>query len=237
MKVLFTGDWHLDRVTAGVLRYEEIADTVGRMLQAALEERVDLFVFDGDLGNPGTNRIHRAVTYAMRVAQRLLDSQIPSLWLPGNHDVVEDGFGTSVLSPLAELVGVTVMESPGYVEFKGVGFLVLPFTSRSHTYDPAAMVRATAEEGRRVAVVVGHLTIEGMARGSEVIDMPRGRDVLFPYAECKTLFPEALLVNGHYHCGGQWDGPLGPVHLPGALARLTMGERGFAPGYLVAEVG
>lgn len=77
-------------------------------------------------------------------------------------------------------------------------------------------------------LIVGHLMIEGIAVGSETRDMPRGRDVFLPIDSLRDHFPDAKIVNGHYHDGQMYKG----VHIPGALARFTVGEAQNTPRFL-----
>ncbi len=92
-------------------------------------------------------------------------------------------------------------------------------------------VRANAH--RPVEVVLGHLMVEGIGPGSETMDMARGRDVFLPVEEIRKAWPEAVIVNGHYHEAREFNG----VHFPGSLARLTRSDIAHQPGYLTVEIG
>ncbi len=237
MKLLFTSDWHLDHTTDGHARFDEVSAAVDHSVKVATEEKVDLYIFAGDLSDPDGFAVHRAQSKAMATAAQLKKNGIPSLWVAGNHDVVEDGYGTTVLSPLAASGLCHVFEAPGVHTIADNVIIVLPFTPRSHAYEPAAFVRqmgaklpAKVRQSSRV-LVVGHLGLAGINPGSETTEMPRGREVLWPLDELTKWFPRATLVGGHYHKAQEYKG----VNIVGSLARLTHGEEKHEPSMLLLE--
>lgn len=237
-RVLVTGDWHADAVTAGVPREDDIRKALRELLDVLRRESCDVLLFLGDLCNPDTVRAWRSAMVAIEFARELVELRVSSIWITGNHDVIEDGHGSHTLLPLAVFateLDATMCDSPRIVQIDGGYVLALPYVARSHGYDPIAEVDAAAHmlgTGRNV-IVAGHLMLEGIAPGSEVTDFARGRDVFYPVEECAKRLPDAVLVNGHYHAPMEHRG----VMMPGTLARLTRGEIGNAPGYLIVEVG
>ena len=243
MKVLITSDWHLDHVTDGHSRYDEVSDAVDHSVKVALESMVDAYIFCGDLSDPDGWAVHRAQSKAVQVAVELANVGIESYWLAGNHDVVEDGFGTTVLSPLAamfESSGLTgrVWERPdtNWVIKGGIRTIALPFTARSHTYDPEEVIKkyarsVNAKVRKEPHLVLGHLNLAGITAGSETNDMPRGRDVFWPTDVVRKHLPNAVMVGGHYHKAQEYDG----VNVVGSLARLTHGEEDNEPSMLLLE--
>lgn len=244
--MVVTSDWHLDASTAGFDRFEDVSAAVDEVVAYAIASKASLFVFLGDLCDPDANRSPRCVGKAIEVAHRLRASGIRSRWLVGNHDVVEDGSGTSTLTPLAAAgasgggpagEGWRVIDRPTTEFIGGVEFIWLPYVPRCASYDPAMFVTAYYElaqpEGSGAPLVVaGHLSIAGKHPGSETDEMGRGREMVLPVARVRELWPEAFLMNGHYH-----DAQANPdgVVIPGSLARLTFGEETNHPGFLVAE--
>lgn len=241
MKIIVSSDWHLDASTSGLPRFDDVSAAVDEVIEAARRENADAFLFLGDLCDPDTTRSHRCSAAAIAAAIKCRTA-IKTFWLAGNHDVIEDGFGTTTLSALRESeVATRVFEQPGVVSpFSGVSIIALPFTARSHAYDPAEYVERVAESGALgddKVIVIGHLNIEGITPGSETTDMPRGRDVFLPTAAIKKHLPNAIVLNGHYHHRQEFmsrDGVV--VHIPGSLERLTFGEERNEPGYLIVEV-
>lgn len=247
MKLLVTSDWHLDAITAGIERGPEIMRAVEQTTAAARDEGVHVYLMLGDLCDPDAARAPRCGAYAIRVASDLAAAGIVSRWLVGNHDVIEDGSGSSVLSPLAAAAerlplstpegrdnlgapAVAVYERPTHEYIGGVGVLALPFVPRVHAYDPEAVLDDFAD--RDVDVVIGHLNVPGVVPASESDEMARGRQVWLPVEEIRRRWPGALVLNGHYHRQQVADG----VAIPGALARLTFGEAAHEPAFLVVEV-
>jgi len=233
MKILVTSDWHGDATTAGVERYEDVEAAALEVLDAAINDAglVDAFFFLGDLTDPDPPRCWRAAELAIRIAKELHTAGIPSVWLTGNHDVLEDGNGSHTLQPLKATGFGWVVDGPGVSSvIPGIKFLALPFVARSNNYDPIEVVKRSA--GESVQLVVGHLNVEGIEPGSESSEFARGRDVFLPLAQIKQAWPNAVVCNGHYHRPQEYHG----VHVPGSLVRLTRAEANNTPGYLMIEV-
>jgi DNA repair exonuclease SbcCD nuclease subunit len=230
MKFLVTSDWHLDASTAGFDRFDDVLGAVNVMVKAAIDERVDVFVFNGDLCDPDTVRAHRAVAVAAAVAAELHLAGIKSWWIAGNHDVVEDGNGATTLSALRSIPGAMVFEDATHFcgHRDSPDIVILPFAARSRAYDPGEFV-ATCERHREAALVFGHLNIAGITPGSETKDMPRGREVFWPLDEINAKFPKVLMVAGHYHRSQVFK----DVRVVGSPARLTFGEQDNDPKYLI----
>lgn len=253
MKLLVSSDWHLDAMSAGVPRFAEVQRAVEHAVATAKRERVDLFLFLGDLCDPDASRAPRCVAFAIQVAADLSRSGIPSRWLVGNHDVIEDGSGTSTLSPLAAasehlplsvplgerpLVErpVRVYERPTAERIGDQIVFALPFVPRAAAYDPEAVLAAWAGEAvpnEDPTIILGHLNVPGVIPASESDEYARGRDLWLPVETIRKRWPKATVLNGHYH-GGQ-VAP-GDVIIPGAPARFTHGEASHEPACLVVEV-
>jgi DNA repair exonuclease SbcCD nuclease subunit len=238
MKIVVSSDWHLDHVTHGVARFAELRDAAHHTVDVAIAEGAEAYVFAGDLCDPDSGScVFRAVQVAIEVAQRLKARKIQSIWVAGNHDVIEDGSGDTTLSPMRALgcddpgscAWAFVVEQPRVIELMTrKTILCLPFAATSHGYDVEKFVKATAPGN---ILSVSHLNVPGVIPGEETTEMPRGREVLLPTELVKTK--ANLVLNGHYHrqqmtADGVW--------IPGSLARLTFGEEGNLPGFLVMEV-
>lgn len=249
MKILHCSDAHHDWKTGGVRRAEEVEEAFDQTVRTAIAEEVDAYVFTGDLSDPDDGPAAlAAATCAISVALRLDAAGIPSFWLAGNHDVVEDGSGRSTLSPLRALAALTgrvrVFDRPALVALPGkpkvargapARLLALPYPSLANAYDPKLAVeqavRACGEGGQ--VVVATHLQFEGMHAGEESTEMARGREVRFPV---ESVPPGWLTIAGHYHDGETIERAGRQIRIAGSLVRLTHGEERNRPRYLIHEV-
>ena len=253
-RILNVSDVHVDTVTAGFVRFDDISETLWKTVHKAIDERFDYYLFTGDFCDPdGGGDSFGYARLAIRLATRLADAGIKSIWMAGNHDVVESGNGYTTLSPLRAVSEskhyrglIEVFEEPGIMSLEkrlgdipSAGFLALPFTSHDRNYDPAKalieLVPPDLTPGKIPIIVAGHLNIEGIEIGSETTDFPRGRDVFFPQQACDDLVKAGhslIKVNGHYHKQQVFEG----IHIPGSVANLTFGEEDYRPGYQVIEV-
>jgi DNA repair exonuclease SbcCD nuclease subunit len=237
MKAVISSDWHHDAYTDGVARAPDVEEAVKAAVQHAGAIGADAFIFTGDLTDPNVSRSHAAVGFAMWVAQTLRDMEIDSLWLTGNHDVIEDGSGLSTLVALDE-AGFTVFNEPDVMDTgdltDGLHIMALPFTAASHSYDPDEFVRSVHRQYGDLdrLLVLGHLNMDDMHPGSETKDMPRGRDVMWPLDALSELFPQALLIGGHYHQAQSHKG----VQIVGSPVRFTHGEEENEPSFMTVDI-
>jgi DNA repair exonuclease SbcCD nuclease subunit len=195
----------------------------------------------GDVCDPDSGASVFAVLETLvEVCEALSRAGIPSVWLSGNHDVCEDGSGTSTLEPLKPLA--VVLDRPGVYarpcSRRGSGpltkhdetlrILALPFTPLSHRYDPLKIIKAIPPTDKAPDIVIGHLNVKGAQPGDEE-SMPRGREVWLPVAEIRKRWPLVTILNGHIHRRQiTEDG----VIIPGSIERLRFDEEHNHPGYL-----
>jgi len=234
MKLVLTSDWHLDALTDGVPRWEEVEALVDHSVDVAIQESADLYIMGGDLCDPDGWNSARAMAKSIEVAVRLDNAGIPSVWVAGNHDVIEDGMGTTTMTPLvAADIAYHVFEQPGEVVFKNLHLVGLPFTPSSHAYDPAKVVRELSRPRKgEQTLVLGHLNLEGISAGSETTEMARGREVFWPIEAIRKKWPAATMLGGHYHHAQEFKG----VHIIGSLARLRHDEEDHNPSLMILEV-
>jgi DNA repair exonuclease SbcCD nuclease subunit len=245
MKIICSSDWHADASTAGLDRFEDVERLVWDHVYAtAVDERVGLFIFLGDLCDPDTRRSHRSIALAHEVAFDLHREGIESRWLVGNHDVVEDGSGTSTLSALAMVRDMgpswpRVYEDPCVEQIRAerssgsVTIVALPYPSRARAYDPIAFVEGLDMPGDGSILFAGHLSIAGIRPGSESGEMARGREVLWPIDAIRRRFGDrATCVGGHIHRAQEFD----TIRVAGSLERLRFDEEEHSPGFLLIEI-
>ena len=235
MRYLVTSDWHIDSRLAGVQRIDEIRGVVAHLANESRRRDIDVVINCGDFFDPCTVRDLFWSAELIRLARQLHDAvRQGSVWIAGNHDVVQDSWGQTALSPLqavADLIpGMHVVEDPTWIP--AFEILAIPHPRggrRAHGEDlGAAIARATPG-----CVVTAHLTVPGALLGSESKELARGQDETIDLTALKALEPWVVL-NGHYHKPQVIDGHV-PVHIPGALIRHTFGEAGNESRFLVID--
>lgn len=232
-------DLHLDKETLGVPRAPEVERAITQAAKHAVEIKADWFVCLGDIADPDSGGATlRAIETVQRVALGLAARGIPSIWLAGNHDVVDDGSGATVLSPMLALTpnsGIIVVEDPRLIGLAvGLEMLCLPFAPVARAYDPAKVTKRLidgAPTGSKI-VVASHLNIPGIGPGEETLDMPRGRECML---DLESSSWADFRMSGHYHTRQNFDpgdgGP--PIHVVGSPAAHSFGpeaegERAFS---------
>jgi len=92
MKILVTGDWHLDACKIGRvnpltdldLRIEDFLNAIDRIIDYAIENKIDLFILNGDLFKGRTSSHHIETLFAERI-KKITDHMPLGINL-GNHD-------------------------------------------------------------------------------------------------------------------------------------------------------
>ena len=243
MKIVCSSDWHGDATTLGVRRFDEVVAAVEQSVEHAIAIGAEWYLFLGDLCDPDSGGdTFSTIALALRTATRLAQHRISSVWVAGNHDVCEDGTGATTLTPLRALETtpgyIFVAEVPRMIWLRDsdLALLALPFAAVSRGYDPAKSATQLwpTDSGPAHVVTASHLSLPGIHPGSETEDMPRGREVVYPFEATKRA---ALRLQGHYHQRQVYAAPAGPpVHVVGSLARLKFGEQEHDPGFLVVDV-
>jgi DNA repair exonuclease SbcCD nuclease subunit len=244
MKLLVFSDLHMDAVTAGLQRFEDIRNALLEVVNKAISSEFDCVVFAGDLCNPDSGSIViRALHAAMLAARALGEANIPSIWIAGNHDVVDDGTGRTTLSPISAVCSMggscpmsmvqVVERAPRVIVVKGVDILCLPYPSRVSRYEPDAEVEKLYPGfvSERPVIAIGHLDITGALLGSEMTDFARGSSVQWPVTALSRLGVR-MSIGGHYHRVQM----VNSVVMVGSLERLRFDECDNRPGWLEVEV-
>lgn len=235
MKFLMISDVHLDHVTHGIPRFREVEDAMTEATHRAISEKVDAFLFGGDLCDYDCGTVWpRVAATAIRVAHALEVAGIPSVWLAGNHDAGFDGSGSTTLDPLKALGGehVFVADDPTVIELGDADLICLPYRAPSHAYDVASFALesiAEARSSKKKAVLLSHLSLPRMHPGEETDEMGRGREMKLPQ---EVIAAADLVLSGHYHHPFR-DGNL---VVCGSPARFTFGEEDSRPGYLLGRI-
>ncbi len=252
MRLIVTGDWHLDAMTAGQSRLPEQREVLDQLIERVKThctqctregkgERV-VVAFLGDLCNPDRgSRTLAAITEGARVFRCLLHTGATVVAIAGNHDVTDGAHGLTALSPLEEVFDdrpFWLAQVPRLIEFGPVDsregprfrFMFLPYTApvvlaRWMEANHVTVQQWVQQHVTAKTIVMGHLSIEGALLGSETLDMPRGRENVYPVQESA---PALLRLNGHYH---KRQSPH-DIWCPGAPVRLAFGEENNPTGWL-----
>jgi DNA repair exonuclease SbcCD nuclease subunit len=241
VKAVVFSDAHADHVTYGVRRKPDIERAILAVTAHAIKIKADVVFFLGDLSDPEDGpAVLQALELLMLAAHGLRQERIPFICIPGNHDVIEDGTGRTSLSPMRVLNDGSfyLCEQPEVLRLSKFNVFALPFTASSHGYHPAKFIYESSWSDAPI-FVIGHLMIPGVQPGEETKEMTRGREVLFPFDVVADLAKSfrVIVCNGHYHRRQTFRAPGGfDIHIPGSLARLTLGEERHDPGFLVLEV-
>lgn len=234
MRFLVFSDLHLDAVTAGMRRIDDLHQGLVQVANIAVERGADVVACLGDISDPDAGSILvRAYDSLFGFVTSMQAADKHVIFVAGNHDVIEDGSGATTIRPLRH-VGVNVAEQPRTFASGEVDIICLPYASRATMYDPDRYVSSYRRSpGARAAVVLGHMTgLDGVQVGSESRDFARGSSMPFPVEACRKI-GVSYMCNGHYHRAQTTpDG----VHVPGSLARLRFDEETNLPGVLVFDV-
>lgn len=248
MRVVAVSDVHGDAVTAGVRRFDEVQRSMLDAMGEAIREKAGAFVFCGDLTDPDSGLVLvQCLGLALFVARQLERHGVTSIWIAGNHDVGNDGEGTTTIDPLSALASsdltpgaarVYVATQPATFIVRGVEFTCLPYPSVATAYDPARAVEGCKTRIGPL-VILSHLSVRGIIPGEESAEMPRGRDVWFPedaVAEIARVRP-TLVLQGHFHRRQVFTTKSGlPIQIVGSIATFSHGEDRGVPGYVVVDV-
>jgi DNA repair exonuclease SbcCD nuclease subunit len=239
MRILAVSDLHLDHVSSGISRFEEVERAVMATVVAAIEREADAWVFLGDAMNPNSGScVFRCLDVLVRATQELTKKCVEPILLAGNHDVIADGRGETTLSPLRSLPDVYVVEDPTHLHLCGVDLACLPYTAPHRGYDAGGFLHRF-EGGASPLVVLSHLYVRGAQPGSEAAELACGRDVWLPDEELALIARTrpTIVLNGHHHRAQEHATPSGlKVSIVGSAARLTHGEQDNTPSFLVVDV-
>jgi exonuclease SbcD len=167
MKVLCCGDLHfaqgysfgkIDTITGVNSRLLDYEKTLAKIIDYAIENVIDLFIFLGDIfetrSPPPT-----AVVAFYRQLKRLVKANIPTYVIMGNHDALLGRNITSSLDPLKELAinnvfVFTNMQLTTFTANNGekLNILLMPYKNRQ-SYDKPTNEEAIKELKKELAII------------------------------------------------------------------------------------
>jgi len=270
IKLLHFSDAHIDIISQGrrdpesglPIRVMDFLKALDRIINVAIEEKVDLVLFTGDAfkdRNPASTYRREWDRRIMRLAQ----SDIPILLLVGNHDISPAAGRANTLHEFETLQvpKVKVLSQPGFLrpaDLWGLPLQVIaiPYITRSTVMAsleieglPANKITAELEE-RLSELVLGwlekkdnslpliltaHASVEGAVYGQER-SVILGNDLTLPGSLVRDQRIDYVAM-GHIHKAQDVNkGHKPPVVYPGSIERVDFGEAGDDKYYSLVEL-
>ena len=267
MKLLHFSDLHIGVETYGSLdprtglstRLSDFLDTYDKVLDFAIQDRVDLVVFCGDAYKSRDPSQTHQRAFAQGIS-RLVNEGIPVFLVVGNHDLPTVRSRASALEifPTLRIQGVTVGDRIQVYTINTVSgpiqIVALPWIRRNEFASAEPSRASSIEEINRAieqnlselinqatmdldpevpAILAGHCTIAGAITSSEQ-SMMLGRDhVLLQSSVSLPVFEYVAL--GHIH-RRQVLGGDPPIVYSGSLERVDFGEEKDTKGFYLVEL-
>ncbi len=223
MRLLLTSDWHLDAITGGHDRWPELERYLIAIENAIAEHRVDVVAMLGDVFDPGTSQEARWHMELLRWAYRLTAQCEATIWIAGNHDILEtliDGQPLTVFSPLAALVREAAL-APGSMPSDVLG--------RIHVVETPTLVqldfvptRSETTERHRCAIAALPYMARAVAQ-----DDPGGYEIVLDAAKHASTEGTPVVVLGHLMLEGM---------VPGSEGEMLRGRDVALPVAAIEEV-
>jgi len=270
LKILHFADAHIDMANYGrhdsasglPMRVVDFLKSLDTIVDAAIQERVDLVIFAGDAYKDRTP----APTFQREWGRRLMrlsQAGIPTLLLVGNHDLAPalgrahalESFDTLQV-PHIRVIDRPVFLHPDDLEGLPVQVLAFPWVSRSGLMANLGLGAGEAPqayeelEGRLTellhnwldeidpalpVVLTAHCSVQGARFGYERTVM-LGSDLVLPASLVKDPRLDYVAL-GHIHKPQDLnEGNHPPVIYPGSIERVDFGEVSDDKFYVIASV-
>jgi len=270
LKLLHFADAHIDMTNFGshdpetglperVMDFLRSLDTI---VQAAIDEKVDLVIFAGDAYKDRAP----APTFQREWGRRLMrlsKAGIPTILLTGNHDISPSQRKAHAMQEFDTLAPehIRVVSSlrlltPADLEGLPVQVLAIPWITRAGVMqsiiageteeeDPLRVIENGVSDWLNLAlnetdpsiptILTAHASVAGAKLGNEQ-EIKIGRDVILPLGlVCNPRFDYVALGHIHRH----QDLNLGshpPVVYPGSIERVDFGEVNEEKGFVIAQI-
>ncbi len=270
IKILHFADAHIDMANYGrhdpetglPLRVMDFLRSLDEIVQAAIDEAVDLVIFAGDTYKDRTPAPTYQREWGKRI-MRLSRAEIPTLLLTGNHDISPATGRAHAIQEFdtLEVPHVRVLNKPQFLSPEALNnlpiqVLALPWISKSGLMaslelggaDPGQVYQ---ELGRRLSelvenwlaeadprlpiILTAHASVEGASYGNERLVM-LGTDLVLPPALVKDHRLDYVAL-GHIHKPQNLNaGGHPPVIYPGSIERVDFGEAADQKFVVIAEI-
>lgn len=270
IKLLHFADAHIDMTNFGshdpetglperVMDFLRSLDTI---IQAAIDEKVDLVIFAGDAYKDRAP----APTFQREWGRRLMrlsKAGIPTILLTGNHDISPSQRKAHALQEFDTLapdhirvVSNLRLLSPADLEGLPIQVMAIPWITRagvmqtitsgeSEEEDPLRVIENSVSDWISLAlsetdpdlpiILTAHASVAGAKLGNEQ-EIKIGRDVILPLGlVCNPRFDYVAL--GHIHRYQDLNlGAHPPVVYPGSIERVDFGEVNEEKGFVIAKI-
>ena len=269
MKILHFADAHIDMANYGrhdpktglpyrVLDFLKSLDTI---VDAAIEEKVDLVIFAGDTYKDRSP----APTYQREWERRILrlsQAKIPTLLLVGNHDLSPASGRAHALQEFKtlQIPHIRVLDKPEFLSAEELGLpvqiIALPWVSKSGML---AYSQMSAKDGDKVyekledlltefvdetfekvdtklpVILTAHASVQGAKYGAERMVM-LGNDLVLSGSLVRDKRLDYVAL-GHIHKPQNLNEDAHPpVIYPGSIERVDFGEAGDDKFFIIADI-
>ena len=269
MKILHFADAHIDManygrhdpVTGLPLRVLDFLKSLDTIVDAAIDEKVDMVIFAGDAYKDRSPAPTFQREWGRRVI-RLSQAGIPTFLLVGNHDMSPAAGRAHAVQEFdtLQIPHVRVLQKPEYLSADEVGLpvqiIAMPYISRSGLMAALEIsgvdkAEVYSEIEQRLTellmewlenadqnlpiILTAHASVQGASYGSERTVM-LGSDFVLPASLVKDKRLDYVAL-GHIHKPQDLnEGAHPPVIYPGSIERVDFGEAKDDKFFIIAEV-
>jgi exonuclease SbcD len=270
MKILHFADAHIDMANYGrhdpqtglPLRVLDFLRALDTIVDAAINERVDMVIFAGDAYKDRSPAPTFQREWGKRII-RLSQAKIPTLLLVGNHDLSPAMGRAHAIQEFdtLQVPFVRVLQRPEFLTSEDlwglpVQVIAMPWVSRSglmasietSAVDVKELFESieariaglvedwmTEADSNLPLIMTAHASIEGAMFGAERMVM-LGSDLVLPKYLVKDQRLDYVAM-GHIHKPQDLnEGSHPPVIYPGSIERIDFGEAHDDKFYIIAEV-
>ena len=271
MRILHFADAHIDIATQGrhdpvtglPVRVQDFLKSLDRIVETAIDERVDMVIFAGDAYKDRTPVPTFQREWGRRIV-RLSKAGIPTLLLVGNHDLSPASGRAHAMQeyetipvPHVRVISKPCLLGPDDLEGLPMQVIGLPWVSRSSLMasleisaaDPgkvyaeletrlAELVTGWLEQHREPTlpmVLAAHASVQGAVYGGERAVM-LGSDLVLPGSMVRDPRLNYVAL-GHIHKPQDLNkGQQPPVIYPGSIERVDFGEVDDEKYFVIADV-
>ncbi len=266
MKLLHFADAHIDMANYGrhdpetglPLRVLDFLKSLDAIVNAAIDEKVDLVIFAGDAYKDRSPAPTFQREWGKRII-RLSKAGIRTLLLVGNHDLSPALGRAHAIQEFEtlDIPHVTVLSKPQFLSSEELGLpaqvIAIPWVSRS------GLMAATDSDAEEVfvnieerltdlvhlwlekadpalpVILTAHASVQGAKFGSERTVM-LGADLVLPGSLVRDPRLDYVAL-GHIHKPQDLnEGAHPPVIYPGSIERIDFGEAGDDKFFILAEI-